>query len=107
MYNPWEQVYNVTGTNGMQFHPKLIDKYIYTFSPDYARPLWFQQGSRTKAFPGYSAFQYNFDVKSFKSNSGAYNIYLNGTSNLTTVMQTPAFACMGNYQGVAREICDA
>lgn len=100
--NPWSSDVALTGTDGWQFEPGTDDGGSVTiFSSDVARPLGFNYVSQSE-LSGYNSLTFELDQTYLareltNADNIIYNIKVDGTTNLTTVLDAPAFASNGLY----------
>ena len=93
----------VNGTDGLQFSLKLsTDDTLYTFSPDLCRNLYFTYQSTNDSYSDLETYMYYLNdtvLQNITANDN-YNIKINGTSDLTTILRAPAIATKGHYYGL-------
>jgi hypothetical protein len=105
--NPWSPyIIQVTGTNGMQFSPKVTSEQvsnIFVFSSEVSKTLFFTYASADT--------QSGFDTQTFYFNQGL-NLGLGtstftGATNMTTSFNAPMFVSNGNFYDVSSEVANS
>lgn len=113
-YSPWEEPVPLTGTDGMQFAPGLTEQETLTVfvndlsrsgTLDYARTdsemlPWLN----VLIFKISDSLMYNMTKNPANEN---YQVYVDGTSNMTTTLKAPAFISKGHFYQISPEVADA
>lgn len=107
LFNPWSANVPVIGTDGMQFSSTMDETYSPTvFLGSLSRPLSFNfTGTDSSSYNGLTL--YNFGLESTQLNNATetptnavYDIWVTGTTNLTSTLKVPAFASKPLFYGV-------
>lgn len=111
--NPWIAQVPVRGTDGLQFQPDLNeDDKISVFNPEIQRTLTYSFKSRNYDYDGLTTLIFECDGSTFLNYTAnwentVYNIQIDGTSNLTTITGSPAFASKGNFYMMPQIVADS
>mmetsp|Transcript_78093 Transcript_78093/g.107977 ORF Transcript_78093/g.107977 Transcript_78093/m.107977 type:complete len:143 (+) Transcript_78093:2582-3010(+) len=97
----------------MQFHPLLEDDEILgAWVNDLSRTCYFNYiDSDTTTYPGLDMMKYYIEddqMYNLTANpaNALFEIYVDGTTNMTTTLKAPAFASKGHYYQISEEIKD-
>lgn len=105
--NPWRYNVPVTGTNGYQFSPQLnSDSILEIFFADWSRPIAFsyasEEQSASKKFQQitFTMQETQMTNKTETSVNTVFDIWVTGTSNLTSSLSMPSFVSNSYFYGV-------
>lgn len=103
---PWDDDVDLVGTDGLQFEPGLEDDDVLTvFFPELSRAVQFEFVSETEDIPqneNLDSFTYKIKMGQLNAtlDNEIYDIFINGTTNLTTTLGAPSFATQGHFYGL-------
>lgn len=105
--NPWMNTVPVIGTDGFQFSSSLTTEYVPTvFVPSISRPLSFSYtGMDSNSYKGLTLYTYQMEATQLNNatetpTNEVYDIWVTGTTNLTSTLGLPAFASKPLFYGV-------
>lgn len=98
----------VSGTDGLQFQPNLQEEdTLNVFNADLQRTLNYSfKESNEDTYKGLDVLIYYSDFSQFlnmtaQPSNSVYNVYIDGTQNITTITNSPAFASKGNFYQIS------
>lgn len=101
------------GTDGLQFQPDLsTHDTLSVFNAEIQRTLTYKYKTSTNDYPGLTTYVFETDQCFFQNSTAqaanlVYNINIDGTTNLTTITGTPAFASKGNFYMISSLVADS
>lgn len=102
-FNPWATNVTIVGTDGMQFSPELSeDSKISVFVNDLSRTCNFTYSSKNEDYKELETqmFMIAPDMMlngTANPTNAAFDVLVDGTSNLTSTLRAPAFASKGHF----------
>ena len=109
-FSPWRDEVYLDGTDGMQFQPSLNDDVkLGAFVNDMSRNCYFDYSRdddrykhyTTKIYSIEESLMYNYTKSPANKN---FDTYVDGTSNMTSTLNAPAFVAKGHYYELSPEV---
>lgn len=111
--NPWSQDIPIAGTDGMQFSPDLSeDTTIAAFVNDLSRVCTFTYLDEDSSYKGLDTmmFQLSSDLMlnmTANPSNAVFDVYVDGTTNLTSTLKAPAFASKGHFYQISGDVASS
>ena len=106
-YSPWRSAVPLDGTDGIQFSPALDkDSIISAFVNDFSRNIYFEcLGKDKSTYKHFWIYTFGvqkemFENKEKNPDNENYDIYISGTTNLTSTLGANSFVSKGYYYGL-------
>ena len=103
-YSPWESAQTLDGTDGIQFSPELDkDSIVSAFVSELSRNCYFEfRDTDTSSYSHFDIMIFGIQDQMFQNfeenaDNANYEIFVTGTSNLTTTLNANAFISKGHY----------
>jgi len=100
----------VAGTDGMQFTPDLSEEdVIGAFVNDISRIAFFTYEDKNTAYKGLDTMMFQLQdsmMLNMTANPAneVFDVYVDGTTNLTTTLKAAAFASKGHFYQISPEV---
>lgn len=109
-YAPWEEPEYLKGTDGMQQNPIMnTDEYTWAFVNDISRSGYFEYLRTDDTYPHLKNLIYGLPQvlmynQTKNPENAKYQVYIDGTTNLTTTLKAPGFVSKGHYYQISTEV---